>query len=812
MASKAIIEVSLNMKGLDGVKKTEVIINSMRDAIANVDKAIAANEKVIEGSVQAYKLKNAALMKVRDAYSTQPQMYKEITQLIVQNDQAIKDITMSEEKRVGVIQGSFAYYEQEIKLLEELMKTRMIDNNELRKAAAEIANMRTEQRKLVAGTKLTGKGMHNMSNRTGAASMAVVDLGRTIGDANYGIQGVANNLQQLTFTLGETFKSAGSVKGAFKDMAKSMMGPAGLLVLVSTITTIWEAYDKKQKQAAKSTRDLTNELIQQSVIMQQIANNVDIENMEREDQIKLLKTLALQNQEINTILSKREEGQKEISDKQIDAALEVIKLQRELNTLGIDFNKTIEGTDKTYKDLTLTQQGLADAQEVANKAQEDFDKFRFTGQQDKLAQDLAIANAIVRATEEGLKALQDFGEEGRTYYDVQQQLNDLVDDFGQKAKSAGDELAKWSDYIQDLNDALLDARISLIEDLADDAMERGDIGAYQLHMNTLEQLKKDSLARQKKAEIDAAKETFKNNEDKANEAIGIIEKKYELLYLQLNRDLTDEFTKGIKKLNPTLEVIVKTKLAGMPDTEITGASEEEMANDLLGRANALRAEGEKYSPEELRNMYINQAQETISGFVDFLDSEAQREIDIEKRKTNAVNDELKRRLMNENLSAAERKRINVQIAKNEADLVKKENEINRERFKQQKAAGIANAVINTYLGASQVLSDDFIKPSFLKIPLAASMIALGLAQVASIARQEFVPKAVSGRGLRGGGAAGGGGGGFNPTFNVVGASQENQLLEAVQSKLGEPVKAYVVSNEVTTAQSMDRNIVESAGI
>jgi len=809
MASKALIEVNLKMKGLDGAKKTEVLMNNMRDAIQRVDQAISENKQIIQGSVEAYKLKNTALKQIRDVYSTQPQMYAEITQLIAQNDLAIKNITLSEEKRVGVVKGSFAFYEQEIKLLEHLMKTRMTDNVEIRKYAQEIQNLRNAQRQLVAGTKLTGKGMANMSNRTGAASMAVVDLGRTIGDANYGIQGVANNLQQLTFTLGETFKGAGSVKGAFKDMAKSMMGPAGLLVLVSTITTIWEAYDKKQKAAAKSTRDLTSELIQQSIVMKQIAENVEIENMEREDQVKLLKTLALQNQDINTILSKREEGQKDISDKQIAAALEVIKLQRELNTLGLDFNETIKNTDKTYADLNLSQQGLADAQEKAAFAQKQYneavDKTSLIGP--KLE-----AEAILEATKEGLKALQDFGEEGRSYYDVQQQLNLLVDDFGTKAKSAGDELAKWSDYIQDLNDSLLDARISLIEDLAEDAMERGDVGAYQLHMNTLEQLKKDSLARQKKAEIDAAKETFKDNEKKADEAIGIIEKKYELLYLQLNRDLTDEFTKGIKKLNPTLELIVKTKLAGMPDTEVTGPSEDEMTKDLLGRANELRAEGEQYSKEEMRSMMINQAQETISGFVDFLDSEAQREIDIEKRKTAAVNDELKRRLMNENLSSAERKRINIQIAKNEADLVKKENEINRERFKQQKAAGIANAVINTYLGASQVLSDGLIQPSFLKIPLAASMIALGLAQVASIARQEFVPKAVSSRGLRGGGAAGGGGGGFNPTFNVVGASQENQLLEAVQSKLGEPVKAYVVSNEVTTAQSMERNIIESAGI
>ena len=51
-----------------------------------------------------------------------------------------------------------------------------------------------------------------------------------------------------------------------------------------------------------------------------------------------------------------------------------------------------------------------------------------------------------------------------------------------------------------------------------------------------------------------------------------------------------------------------------------------------------------------------------------------------------------------------------------------------------------------------------------------------------------------------------------PAFNVVGASSTNQLAEAIGGQSKEPVKAYVVSNDVTTAQSLDRNIVNSASI
>ena len=62
--------------------------------------------------------------------------------------------------------------------------------------------------------------------------------------------------------------------------------------------------------------------------------------------------------------------------------------------------------------------------------------------------------------------------------------------------------------------------------------------------------------------------------------------------------------------------------------------------------------------------------------------------------------------------------------------------------------------------------------------------------------------------------SGGGGGSVSqpPAFNVVGASSTNQLADAIGSQSQEPTRAYVVSNDVTTAQSMDRNIVDGASI
>ena len=51
-----------------------------------------------------------------------------------------------------------------------------------------------------------------------------------------------------------------------------------------------------------------------------------------------------------------------------------------------------------------------------------------------------------------------------------------------------------------------------------------------------------------------------------------------------------------------------------------------------------------------------------------------------------------------------------------------------------------------------------------------------------------------------------------PAFNVVGMSGTNQIADVFASQSQKPVKAYVVANDVTTAQSLQRNIVKGAEI
>lgn len=196
---------------------------------------------------------------------------------------------------------------------------------------------------------------------------------------------------------------------------------------------------------------------------------------------------------------------------------------------------------------------------------------------------------------------------------------------------------------------------------------------------------------------------------------------------------------------------------------------------------------------------------------DLLSSQSDREIAIEVNKTNALNDQLKIRLANEQMTADQRDKINQEIARNEAILVEKENKINKKRFEQQKAANIAIATIDTYVAANQALKNPLELNPVAKFASVALVIAAGLANVATIARQQFVAQAMPNPRLTGLGVSESETSG--PSFNVVGGTIRNQVAEAVRDALSQqPIKTYVVSSDVTTAQQLERNIVEGASI
>jgi hypothetical protein len=215
----------------------------------------------------------------------------------------------------------------------------------------------------------------------------------------------------------------------------------------------------------------------------------------------------------------------------------------------------------------------------------------------------------------------------------------------------------------------------------------------------------------------------------------------------------------------------------------------------------LSAEEEKATFTETLQYYNQLSQELFSAVGSMYDAEIQRE----ERKTTLLNNQLQERLNNEKLTAEQREAINKQIEANEVRLAKRRDEIAEKQFKLNKAASIANALVSTYSAGAQVLAETK-GGSFARIAAMILVISTGLAQVAAIAKQQFVPTA-----LPSGSADGAAGGGVEaPDFNVVGVSEQSQLAQTIAGAEAQPVRAYVVGKDVSTQQELDRNITNTA--
>lgn len=134
-----------------------------------------------------------------------------------------------------------------------------------------------------------------------------------------------------------------------------------------------------------------------------------------------------------------------------------------------------------------------------------------------------------------------------------------------------------------------------------------------------------------------------------------------------------------------------------------------------------------------------------------------------------------------------------------------------ENTKFGKAIAVVQAIRDTLSGANKALSAS---PPPFNFIAAAAVAASGFANVKSIlSTPDPTPPSF---------ATGGTGGAERvasipavaqaPAFNIVGASGINQLAEVVGQQATQPVKAFVVSKDVTTSQELDRNIVKGASL
>jgi len=625
------------------------------------------------------------------------------------------------------------------------------------------------------------KGLGGLNNNlkqtksaTGGATASVMELGRVISDAPYGIRGMANNLTQLVSQLGFTVKSAGSLSAAFKEMYKALTGPLGIVLAITAAISAWDFFAGSQKKAKKEVSELNKELKKQDLILKELAKRYSTASNDQYSLDFYTQALIKHSKELKDILNDENKTQDE-KNKLVQKYLRLKELEVEnenklnkLKDLGSDLDKKIkERRDKFAKDLADVGQNVR-YQKILKK---------------NLEEDLKTISEPIQSK---------IDETRRSYIAALSEMGRL-----EKELFPEDEKEGKSTILQTPEEFITES-LSLQSEI--DSWDKKMLLAATKNKDQLLQL--ELIFYKKKQEL-----RRKEREDAAYDELFKYEDKLDALVKSGKMD-EDEAEKA-KQI-----AFIKTQekvdlINGEHERLIKKASEATKALRLgLGKDDE---DEDTYKIEDAFNHYM----ELQRGLTDFLNGEFDRQLTIEQNKTNALNNELNQRLLNENLSKEERKRIQLQIAANDEALRKKQEQIEKKRFRIQKAINIANALVDTYRNGvtaygSQLIIGDPSSPLRAQIAQGVAL-AAGLANVAMIARQKFQSSAGA---TPSAGALGSGGGGerasrsFN--FNLAGSTGENQLAQTLQGRFDQPLQAYVVSRDITNAQQLQEDIQNNA--
>jgi len=566
------------------------------------------------------------------------------------------------------------------------------------------------------GTKGIAEGMNKFQRSTGGAATSVLELGRVVSDAPYGIRGMANNVSQLASNMlfgaqqidNATGKAVGFT-GVLKGMGKAFIGPLGILFAIQAVVAAVDYFYGGMKKAEEAVDDTTSALEKQSKELIKITT-------EYEKYLKIKEVVF----------------QGAVKERELLGALTATTLDSEFpeDRRIIALNKLIELYPKYFKGLKVTDVGkLLKAEDAVNKILENRAKLK------KAITDASIVSNEIQLELIKKKADKNYKDNLVELYEEQKQARELI-----KIYSSLDLTLK------DKKDGKDRDRVIGLD------LDSIDIG---------EEAKK-------------GKKMLKAVAD----AMGIDMKK-DPLEIDTNLDLT--LSPEAKKMAADA---LKAQVADMV-----------MSSEL----------------EDFKS-FADSSKDIISSIADFTSAEFDRELTIEQNKTNVLNNELNKRLQNENLSKEQRQAIQNQIAQNDEKLRIKQEVIERKRFNMQKAANIATALMDTASAAAGVMAQA--KGGFFaRLAQALPTIAFGLAQVATISRQKFQTSAGSSPAQATGSSSGGGGARAEPSFNIVGGrTKEDALLGAIQDKFDQPIRAFVVSGDVTSQQQLDRVIVSSSSI
>jgi len=704
------------------------------------------------------------------------------------------------------------------------------------------------QKDVSKGLPSASKAVKGLGDASGSATSSVMELSRVVSDAPYGIRGMANNITQLVSQMGTATVKAGGFGKALKEMGQMMMGPLGIVFAITVAVSALDFFKGGMEKASTAGTTFKNSIKD----LADTFKNLQIQQSGVNDKINEYIDLSVKKAELEKVILKSTERLAEISKLEDRTIKKRLQNEEELSgILSVRRRKILEQSVKVAK---------RKEEEYKTERRREIETSLVARQ--KLSDEIAGFNAAEAGTLKALKTKlkllevtrelvsKDADEYDRQTLAITAQKKLIEEIEGRKTK--GSTVKKISPFKtpKELNIDIKNADNAIIqyEKKIQDARLKKELNDKLSEAKTEEDkatirknYEKDRLINQMNAEK-AILNLKKSTEEsvvrtKTKNHIDELKRKYTEFITEL------DYKKKLGKISEADTEKLKEDAAGklfnnlvQADTEEKVSIEEisEKYKPLFSLFNKLKearlsalfsgsdnkdTEALEKDAEELRNreamllrVKLEALMEASQAIGSFIDAEYQREITKEQNKTNALNNELRERLNNENISVGERKSIQLKIARNDEALRIKQEAIEKKRFKTQKAINVAQALISTYLAVAQVQANPLLLDPVTKGISMAATLASGLANVAILSRQKFQSSAgaTSTAGSLGSGGGSGGGNDRSFDFNLAGTNQQNQLAQTLQGRFDQPLQAYVVGRDITNQQQLDQEILSSS--
>lgn len=616
----------------------------------------------------------------------------------------------------------------------------------------------------------TKKGLNPLTDATGLAGAAVNELGRTASDAGYGITAVANNISQLGSLMAILIARTGGLKNALSAMGKQFVGPLGILFVFQAAVAAIEYFSRETKKAEGAVKDLNNSFSEQSTKLQAYVKILNESNVPLDERKELVEELNEEHKGLNLQLD--EEG----------------RLTEESTRLTDEYINSLEKKAKAQAVITRIQEIYNE--ELKRETEEIGENLTFF---DKLATAFTVRKNYNKDIINEEKSIRKKTEADKEANEELEKLIGILNEIGVvpeiNTKKDKDRLKRKKEFVaKELSFA--DDILKSEENVTSKTIhgKEQQLRAESQYQMDLAQIKFDEYKTREEARVAAIKdpEDRLKAEKKADEAIKKAQESLSLFKLQKMKE-TNQLI-DIERINDLQKARLRQADFMDKEAEAVLSFNAKMATNEMDKIAFER----QLSDEQHKNK-LDKIQEEIAA----RKLANKSYVDLEEEQTNQINEYERQKTKFKEKEEKTKLAIANQVGQAIIGIAGEGSAVG-------KAVAVAMAIMNTKEAITAALGAKPYGPW--NIAQAIAVGAFGIQQVKEIMATKLPAGAKD---------AGTGGASVSvaaPDFNVVGQGAGSQLAGVVGARFGEPIKAYVLSSDVTSAQEMDRKIDSTATI